>query len=127
MNLNQVALPALDVAALVAFHRGMGFAQIVDSPRYARFECPAGDATFSVHAVDNLTPADSGGVVYFECEALDDRVRGLAQAGYRFSRQPTDERWLWRQARLSDPSGTVPCLYRADANRRHLPWRMPAP
>ena len=126
MNLNQVTLPALDVAASVAFYRGMGFVQIVDSVHYARFECPVGDATFSVHAVDSV-PADSGVVVYFECETLDDRVRDLEKAGYRFSKQPTDERWLWREARLTDPSGNVLCLYHAGANRKHPPWRMPAP
>ena len=126
MNLNQVTLPALDVAASVAFYRGMGFVQIVDSVHYARFECPEGDATFSVHAVDSV-PADSGVVVYFECETLDDRVRDLEKAGYLFSKQPTDERWLWREARLTDPSGNVLRLYHAGASRKHPPWRMPAP
>ena len=126
MNLNQVTLPALDVAASVAFYRGMGFVQIVDSVDYARFECPEGDATFSVHAVDGV-PADSGVVVYFECETLDDRVRDLEKAGYLFSKQPTDERWLWREARLMDPSGNVLCLYTPGSNRRNPPWRMSAP
>ncbi|MDQ3510521.1 MAG: VOC family protein [Pseudomonadota bacterium] len=126
MNLNQITLPALDIAASVAFYRGMGFLQIVNSPHYARFECPEGDATFSVHAVDSV-PADSGVVVYFECEALDEQVRDLEAAGYRFSKLPTDERWLWREARLTDPSGNVLCLYQPGDNRRNPPWRMPAP
>lgn len=126
MNLNQVTLPALDVAASVAFYRGMGFMQIVDSAHYARFECPEGDATFSVHAVESAPP-DSGVVVYFECEALDEQVRDLEAAGYRFFKPPTDERWLWREARLLDPSGNVLCLYQPGENRRNPPWRMPAP
>ena len=126
MNLNQVTLPALDVAASVAFYRGMGFVQIVDSVHYARFECPAGDATFSVHAVDSA-PLQGGVVIYFECEKLDQQVDALEAAGYEFSTRPTDERWLWREARLSDPSGNVLCLYHAGANRKHPPWRMPAP
>ena len=48
MNLNQITLPAVDVGAAVAFYRAMGFTQIVSAPHYARFECPEGDATFSV-------------------------------------------------------------------------------
>ena len=126
MNLNQVTLPALDVAASVAFYRGMGFVQIVDSVDYARFECPAGDATFSVHAVDSA-PRQAGVVVYFECEKLDQQVVALEAAGYEFSTRPKDERWLWREARLTDPSGNVLCLYHAGANRKHPPWRMPPP
>jgi len=126
MNLNQVTLPALDVAASVAFYRGMGFVQIVDSPHYARFECPAGDATFSVHEIHG-TQAPMGVVVYFECERLDQRVAALEASGYEFSTRPTDQRWLWREARLIDPSGNVLCLYHAGANRRHPPWRTAAP
>jgi len=123
MILNQVTLPALDVAASVAFYRGMGFVQIVDSVHYARFECPAGEATFSLHAVDS--PAGQAGVVvYFECEKLDEQVDALEAAGYEFSSRPQDERWLWREARLIDPSGNVLCLYHAGANRKHPPWRM---
>jgi catechol 2,3-dioxygenase-like lactoylglutathione lyase family enzyme len=125
MDLNQITLPALDVAASVAFFRGMGFIQIVNSPHYARFECPAGDATFSIHAVDDV-PEHSGVVVYFECEQLDEQVRALEAKGYVFLKQPADERWLWREARLNDPSGNVLCLYRAGENRKNPPWRMPA-
>jgi hypothetical protein len=49
MNLNQVTLPAADLEASASFYRRMGFTQIVSSPHYARFECPEGDATFSIH------------------------------------------------------------------------------
>jgi hypothetical protein len=52
MDLNQVTLPALDVGESAEFFKRMGFLQIVDSPHYARFECPDGDATFSLHAVE---------------------------------------------------------------------------
>ena len=34
--------------ASTAFYRAMGFIQIVDTDHYARFECPEGDATFSL-------------------------------------------------------------------------------
>ncbi|MDQ3205255.1 MAG: VOC family protein [Pseudomonadota bacterium] len=123
MNLNQVTLPAHDVAASAAFYRAMGFTQIVDSPHYARFECPTGDATFSVHASDSA-PVATGVVTYFECEDLDERVADLRGRGIAFDRMPADERWLWREARLRDPSGNVLCLYRAGDNRRNPPWRV---
>ncbi|MFD0738055.1 VOC family protein [Lysobacter koreensis] len=124
MNLNQVTLPAVDVGASVAFYRDMGFKQLVDSPpRYARFECPDGEATFSVHLVDTLSP-DSGVVVYFECDDLDARVTALQSQGIEFDRLPTDERWLWREARLKDPAGNVLCLFHAGENRKNPPWRI---
>jgi catechol 2,3-dioxygenase-like lactoylglutathione lyase family enzyme len=125
MNLNQVTLPARDVAESVRFFRAMGFTQIVDSPHYARFECPVGEATFSVHHAP-VVAGDHGVVVYFEVEQLDEKVRELEARGLRFLRPPTDERWLWREARLKDPSGNVICLFRAGENRRYPPWRIGA-
>jgi len=125
MNLNQVTLPARDVAESVRFFRAMGFTQIVDSPHYARFECPVGEATFSVHHAP-VVAGDHGVVVYFEVEQLDEKVRELEARGLRFLRPPTDERWLWREARLKDPSGSVICLFRAGENRRYPPWRIGA-
>lgn len=124
MNLNQVTLPALDLARSIAFYRGMGLVQIVDSPHYARFECPDGDATFSLHLVESVSP-DGGVRIYFECEDLDGRVLALENSGYRFLQPPTDQPWLWREARLEDPAGNQLCLYRAGSNRRHPPWRLP--
>ena len=58
MNLNQVTVPSLDVAASVTFYRRLGLVQIVDAPHYARFECPEGDSTFSVHLAERV--ADPG-------------------------------------------------------------------
>ncbi|GAB3727023.1 hypothetical protein GCM10028862_03030 [Luteimonas pelagia] len=124
MNLNQVTLPAVDIAASVAFYARMGFTLIVRSPHYARFECPEGDATFSVHLVDE-PQEDTGVVVYFECADLDQRVAALQAQGIAFDQPPTDERWLWREARLRDPAGNVLCLYHAGVNRTHPPWRVP--
>ena len=124
MQLNQVTLPACDVAESVEFYRGLGLRLIVDAlPRYARFECPDGGSTFSLHHVAER-PAPSGVVVYFECEDLDARVQKLCERGYTFTQEPTDERWLWREARLLDPSGNVICLYWAGENRRFPPWRV---
>lgn len=123
MNLNQITLPASDIERSASFYRGMGFVQIVDSARYARFECPEGDATFSVHLVEPL-PAETGVVVYFECSDLDDRVAQLQAKGFEFSKLPADERWLWREARLADPAGNTICLFRAGENRKNPPWRV---
>ena len=124
MQLNQVTLPAVDVASSVEFYRGLGLRLIVSAlPRYARFECPEGGSTFSVHQVCKR-PDSSDVVVYFECEDLDARVTQLKSIGFTFNQEPRDEGWLWREARLSDPSGNVICLYWAGENRRNPPWRV---
>ncbi len=123
MDLNQVTLPARDVATSVAFYRAMGFELIVDAPHYARFKATAGDATFSLHAVDALV-APSQTIVYFECSSLDEQVAALKAKGIQFEQEPRDERWLWREARLVDPAGNVICLYHAGENRLNPPWRV---
>ncbi|MDJ0653519.1 MAG: VOC family protein [Xanthomonadales bacterium] len=125
MNLNQITLPAIDVAVSAAFYRRMGFRQIVDgAPGYARFECQDGGSTFSLHQVSKT--ADRGWTVYFECEDLDATVVRLENLGFRFKQEPRDEPWLWREARLEDPSGNEVCLYHAGENRRFPPWRLAA-
>ena len=124
MQLNQVTVPALDVAKSVAFYQGLGLRLIVNSvPRYARLECAEGGATFSLHQVERVSDAP-GTVVYFECEDLDGKVCDLQARGYTFTQEPKDEPWLWREARLLDPSGNVICLYFAGENRRNPPWRV---
>lgn len=126
MNLNQVTLPvaAADFDRTVAFYRNMGFTLIVHSPpRYARFECPEGEATFSLHSVETQV-ANTGVVVYFECADLDARVERLRAAGFEFAQLPEDEQWLWREARINDPCGNVICLFWAGSNRRNPPWRV---
>lgn len=125
MNLNQVTLPALNIAESTAFYKKMGFVQIVEAEHYARFECGTGDSTFSIHKVDSV-PEDAGVVIYFEIEALDDKVAELKQCGFIFWQDPKDEPWLWREARLKDPSGNIICLYFAGINRKNPPWRVPA-
>lgn len=123
MDLNQVTLPAINVRESVDFYKKMGFTQIVDSPHYARFECPDGDATFSVHAVEQCS-VDSGVKIYFEHEDLDALCESLESRGFNFERKPVDQSWLWREAILVDPSGNTICLYWAGENRKHPPWRV---
>jgi len=125
MNLNQVTLPSTDVARSVAFYRNLGFRQIVANlPDYARFECPVGGATFSLHRVAHVP--ESGVVVYFECNDVDRTVARLRRAGVTFAAEPRDQTWLWREAYLRDPDGNTICLFHAGTNRRHPPWRLEA-
>ena len=123
MNLNQVTLPAINIKESVSFYTRMGFTQIVDAEHYARFECPDGDSTFSIHYVASIVE-NSGVVIYFEEEDLDSKVKQLQNNGFVFIQQPKDEPWLWREARLKDPSGNVICLYVAGDNRKNPPWRI---
>jgi RimJ/RimL family protein N-acetyltransferase len=123
MNLNQITLPALDVAASVVFYKRLGCTLLVESAHYARFKAPKGDVTLSVHWVDQIPNAPQT-VVYFECGALDLRVAELKALGVPFTQEPQDESWLWREARLLDPSGNPICLYHAGDNRLNPPWRV---
>lgn len=125
LNLNQVTLPVVvDFDGSVAFYRAMGFELIVHSPpRYARFGCPEGDATFSLHVAENASTGN-GVVVYFECADLDAQVERVRAAGIAFSQPPVEQPWRWREARLLDPSGNELCLFSAGEFRRNPPWRV---
>ena len=118
MKLNQVSLPATDVERSAQFYRTLGFEQLVHNPPdYARFECPGGDATFSVHRVATV-PEVSAGAVYFECDDLDAQYALLRSRGIAFDAAPVDQPWLWREAYLRDPDGNVLCLYDSGAERQ---------
>lgn len=122
MDLNQVTLPVKDIEKANDFYRILGFIQIVDTPHYSRFECPEGDATFSL-SLEN-TEFVSGTVIYFEHKELDKWVLRIKEKGIVFAQDPTDERYLWREAVLYDPSGNKIKLYWAGDNRRNPPWRV---
>lgn len=124
MNLNQVTVPTLDITASIAFYKLLGLRLIVEAqPHYARFECLEGNATFSMHLVDTL-PQGKGVIVYFETEHLDTEVSRLRENGISFDLLPTDQSWLWREARLKDPDGNQIILYFAGDNRKNPPWRL---
>ena len=127
MNLNQVTVPVLNVARAVDFYKKMGLRLIVHTgPHYARFECPAGDATFSVHEVQVL-PKGDGAWIYFEwnsAEELDQYVQGLIEKGIAVDGMPEDQGWLWREARLKDPDGNQLILFHAGENRKNPPWKL---
>ena len=122
MNLNQVTLPVGDMASAAGFYRNLGFTQIVDTPHYARFECPEGGATFSLSL--EAEPVTNGAVIYFEHRQLDEWVAELKANGIQFEQEPTDQSFLWREAVLLDPSGNKIKLYWAGENRLNPPWRV---
>ena len=117
-RLNQVTIGMADYAASRDFYTLLGLKQIVgtDDAHYARFEA-AGGATLSIES--GARPS-----LFFECEDLDAEVARLQEAGVTFDQLPTEQSWLWREARLTDPAGNVICLYQADENRRFPPWRL---
>jgi catechol 2,3-dioxygenase-like lactoylglutathione lyase family enzyme len=124
MNLNQVTIPSLDLDKAVIFYKTLGLNLIVDAlPNYARFLCPDGNVTFSIHKVEQLSQ-NSGISIYFECENLDDKVSNLISQGIIFDELPNDKSWLWREARLKNLDGNQLILYFAGENRINPPWKI---
>ncbi len=125
MNLNQITIPSIDLEKSVDFYKKLGLKLIVDSiPRYARFECPEGDSTFSIHRVNTL-PKGEGITIYFEVEDLDNYIQTLIDKHQIvFEELATNQVWLWREARLKDPDGNQLILYLAGENRKNPPWKI---
>lgn len=124
MNLNQITVPSLDLTQSIPFYEKLGLKLIVKSlPDYARFECPTGGSTFSIHRTDSL-PTGDGIYVYFECDNLDAYVAELVEKGIEFDELPNDKRWLWREARLKDVDGNQLILFYGGENRLNPPWRL---
>ena len=122
MDLNQVTLPVWNMDEATDFYRRMGFLQIVDTPHYARFECPEGNSTFSLSLEEG--DISNSSVIYFEHEALDELVANLKSRGFKFVQEPEDMSYLWREAILYDPSGNKIKLYWAGENRLNPSWRI---
>ncbi len=122
MRLNQITLSVTDMAAAVDFYLELGAIQIVDTPHYARFMLPEGDSSFSLHLCTDKP--GSGHSLYFESDRLDDWVAELKTRGIAFDSEPEDQRWLWREANLKDPSGNHIKLYHAGDMRLDPPWRV---
>jgi len=124
MNLNQITVPSANLTKSIPFYETLGLKLIVKSlPHYARFECPAGNSTFSIHQSDEL-PKGEGVYVYFECENLDEYVLDLKEKGIEFDQEPVDQNWLWREARLKDVDGNQLILFYAGENRLNPPWKI---
>ncbi len=122
MNLNQVTLPVNNMDESTKFYLKLGFTQIVDTPHYARFECPDGGASFSLSLETECF--SNSAVIYFEHEQLDQWVADLKLIGIEFEQEPKDQPYLWREAILHDPSGNKIKLYWAGKNRLNPPWRI---
>lgn len=121
MNLNQVTLAVPDVKGAITFYQKLGLNLIVHThPNYARFECPDGESTFSIHTGQG----GGGATTYFEVEDVDREYHRLQKQGIRFDLPPTDQSWLWREARLKDPGGNQLIIYQAGDNRKNPPWRI---
>jgi catechol 2,3-dioxygenase-like lactoylglutathione lyase family enzyme len=127
VRLNHVTVSVTDIERSVEFYKGLGLEQIVAAcPHYARFVCPDGDSTFSLHGLDareELPPQATS--VHFECDDLDAKVAELKAKGIEFDTDPTDQPYLWREATLRDPDGNPIFLFRAGENRLDPPWRLP--
>lgn len=122
MNLNQVTLPVKNMDEAVRFYLILGFTQIVDTPHYSRFSCPSGSSTFSLSLEKSITT--NGTIIYFEHKELDILYKNLSNKGIIFDQEPTDQKYLWREAILKDPSGNKIKLYWAGENRVNPPWRV---
>ena len=91
MNLNQITVPSIDLNKSIPFYEKLGLKLIVRAlPHYARFECPDGNSTFSIHLVEEL-PKGDGISVYFECDNLDEYVNELVEKGIEFRELPNDK------------------------------------
>jgi catechol 2,3-dioxygenase-like lactoylglutathione lyase family enzyme len=127
VRLNHVTIGVTDVERSVDFYRRLGLVQIVAAyPNYARFVCPDGDSTFSLHRVPRGEAVPPGPTsVHFECDDLDRTVDELKAKGIEFDQDPTDQPYLWREAILRDPDGNVIFLFSAGEARLNPPWRLP--
>ena len=122
-RLNQVTVTGTDYERSIAFYKALGLKQIVGNPPdYARFET-AGGATLSVQ-IDPEEKISATTALYLECDDLDEQFERLAKAGFPFEHGPRNQPWMWREARLRDPSGNIIFLYRAGESRRFPPWRI---
>ena len=122
MNLNQVTISVKNVAQSILFYQKLGLNLIVKSvPDYARFECPDGDATFSLHRNEE---ANNGTWIYFEVGNVDVKINELLENNFIINELPEDKPWLWREARLKDLDNNIIIIYNAGKNRKSPPWRI---
>jgi catechol 2,3-dioxygenase-like lactoylglutathione lyase family enzyme len=124
MNLNQITIPSRDVVRAIDFYKKLGLKLIVHThDAYARFECPDGDSTFSIHQTDKL-PTAAGIVIYFEVADVSKTVVELIEKGIQIDEMPKERVWLWTEASLKDLDGNRIIIYQAGENRKNPPWRI---
>ena len=124
MNLNQITIPSVNVPISIDFYKKLGLRLIVHThDGYARFECPEGDTTFSIHKVEELVKGP-GVCIYFEVDHVLETVVELQQKGIVFDQMPKDESWLWTEAKLKDPDENQIIIFHGGENRKNPPWRI---
>ena len=124
MNCNQVTVAVTNLEKSIAFYETLGLKLIVKSlPYYARFECPEGNATFSLHQTD-VSPKENNVWIYFEVNNPDEYVKQLISKGIQFEEMPNDKPWLWRESRLKDLDNNQIIIYYAGDNRKNPPWKI---
>jgi catechol 2,3-dioxygenase-like lactoylglutathione lyase family enzyme len=123
LNLNQITILVKDVEKSIEFYQKLGLNLIVSSlPKYARFECLDGETTFSLH--QSYEKVNASTWIYFETKNLDTDVKKLIDSGIEFETLPTEQTWLWKEARLKDLDGNQLIIYHAGNNRKNPPWRI---
>jgi catechol 2,3-dioxygenase-like lactoylglutathione lyase family enzyme len=123
MNLNQVTIPVSNIENAIGFYQKIGLKLIVKSlPHYARFVCPNGNSTFSLHQTNEINNNDTW--IYFETEDLTEKITELINLGIEILEMPSDKTWLWREAKLKDLDGNIIIIYWAGENRLNPPWRI---
>lgn len=124
MNLNQITIPVKNVEKSIEFYQKLGLKLIVHSnSHYARFECPKGNTTFSLHQVESLFVGE-GIWIYFEVENVDITIQELETKGIAIEMYPVDQPWSWREARIKDMDNHQIIIYFAGNNRLDPPWRI---
>nr|WP_315171815.1 VOC family protein [uncultured Flavobacterium sp.] len=118
MNLNQIIVSVKDIEKSIAYYEKLGLKLILRSINYARFECPEGDATFSICLAENeLT--DFGTTLYFESNNLNQKVNELIEKGIHFEQIPINQKSLWKEAILRDPDNNRIKLFYAGDNKKN--------
>ena len=122
--MNQYTIPVANFAQSVAFYEALGLKLIVSARQeYARFEVPGDLSTLSLSL--SKDPAPASGLIYFEVDDVDRTIADLKERGLEIEEDPSDKPYLWREAKLRDPTGNRICIYYAGENRRFPPWRLP--
>lgn len=123
MRMNQYTVSVANFAQSVAFYEALGLKLIVSARgEYARFEVPGDQSTLSLSLSQDPTPAS--GLIYFEVDDVDATISELQDRGIAIDETPSDKPYLWREAKLRDPTGNRICIYHAGENRLFPPWRL---
>lgn len=107
----------------IQFYKDLGLELIVHTHGdYARFLCPQGGSTFSLHRVDRVTASQT--VVYFEVDDIQKTFEELKNSGFLIVEEIEEKPWLWTEFKLKDPSGNNIIIFNAGENRINPPWRI---